>query len=96
MFLLIVNYIQPTDEVSKHVATHSEWVKKYIDEEIFLFAGPKKNKLGGAILVKSIDRDILDKILAEDSYVKEKVAEYQVIDFDCKVTSPDFALLKTV
>ena len=95
MFLLIVNYTQPTKEVTKYVATHSQWVNKYIDEEIFLFAGPKKNKLGGVILVKSIDKDLLDKVLAEDSFVKEKVAEYQVIDFDCRVSSHDLAFIKT-
>ncbi|MDR3490975.1 MAG: YciI family protein [Gammaproteobacteria bacterium] len=95
MFLLVVNYTQSTEEVSKHVASHSEWVKKYIDEGIFVFAGPKKNKLGGAILAKSIDRIVLDKILAEDSFVKVEVAIYQVIDFDCRVTVPDLELLKT-
>lgn len=96
MFLLVVNYTQSPEEVSKHVDTHSEWVKKYLEEGIFVFAGPKKSKLGGVILVKSIDKCKLKKIINEDSYVQADVAEYQLIDFDCKVTLPDLELLKTI
>lgn len=28
------------------------------------------------------------KILAEDSYVKADVADYQIIDVDCKLSAP--------
>lgn len=96
MFLLIVNYIKPADEVAPHIETHSAWVKKYFQQGVFLFAGPKKSKLGGAILVKSIDKCMLRKIIAEDSYVTADVAEYQIIDFDCKATAPGLELLATI
>lgn len=87
MYLLIVSYIKPVEEVAPFVPSHGEWVKKYFNEGIFLMAGPKKNKFGGAILVKSIDRTRLNKIIAEDSFITGDVAEYQVIDFDCKVAA---------
>jgi uncharacterized protein YciI len=95
MFMLIVNYTKPEEEVSKHKETHSIWVKKYIDQGIFLLAGPNKNKLGGAILAKSLDEDMLNKILSEDSYVKAEVAEYQIIQFDCKASTSELEFLKT-
>lgn len=94
MFLLIVSYIKPIEEVMKHAVTHKAWVNKYVEEGLFLFAGPKKNKQGGAILAKSIDKSRLNEILEEDSFVKEGVAEYQVIDFDCRISTPDLVLLK--
>ncbi len=95
MFLLVVSYIKPTEEVTPHAETHTAWVKKYFDGGIFLMAGPKKSKLGGVILTKSIDKKLLKKIIAEDSYVQSDVAEYQIIDFDCKVTVPGLELLTT-
>lgn len=95
MYLLIVSYTKPADEVTPHVETHSAWVKKYFSQGIFLMAGPKKSKLGGAILVKSIEKDMLKKIIAEDSYVQADVADYQIIDFDCKATAPGLESLVT-
>lgn len=87
MYLLIAHYTESPDEVTPHIDAHSVWVKKYFDKGIFLLAGPKKSKLGGAILAKSIDKKELMHILSEDSYVKADVAEYQIVDFDCKLTS---------
>ena len=93
MYLLVVNYTQPTEEASKHTETHTVWVKKYIEQGVFLFAGPKKSKSGGAILVKSMDKSLLKKILAEDSFVQADVAEYQIIDFDIKLVAENFKSL---
>lgn len=53
---LIVSYSKPAEQITPYVKSHADWVKKYIDKELFLFAGPKKSKRGGAILAKSIDR----------------------------------------
>jgi uncharacterized protein YciI len=45
MFLLIVGYTQSPEQVTVHAPAHAEWIKQYIEEGIFLFAGPKKSKL---------------------------------------------------
>lgn len=87
MYILIVSYTKSNEQVALHADTHSAWVKKYFDKGVFILAGPKKTKLGGAILAKSIPRDLLEDILAEDSYIQAGVAEYNVIDFDCKVVA---------
>ena len=86
MNVLIVNYIKQSEEVKPHIDAHNIWVKKYFDEGIFMAAGPKKSKLGGVILAKTIDKSKLLKILAEDSYVQYDVAEYQIIEVDFKLT----------
>lgn len=93
MYLLNVTYTSALEDVQKHTATHSEWVKKYVENETFLFAGPKRSKFGGAILVKTMDKSCLMKILSEDSFVKHDVAEYQIIDFDCKLASKELQFL---
>jgi uncharacterized protein YciI len=95
MFLLNVSYTKTPEEVAPQAAAHGEWVKQYFREGVFLFAGPKKSGLGGVIGVKAIDKQRLLKILAEDSFVKADVAEYQIIDFDCKATQAELDALKT-
>ena len=87
MYLLHVSYSKSPIEVEPHKGTHGEWVKKYINEGLFVLAGPKKSGLGGIILAKSINKKKLSEILAEDSYVKADVADYQIVEFDCKITA---------
>lgn len=96
MYLLIVSYTKHPEEVAPHAPSHSAWVKQYTDAGTFLFAGPKKSKLGGVILVQSIDKNTLMRIIAEDSFVKADVAEYQIIDFDCRIATQALESLKTI
>jgi len=86
MYLLNISYAQPPSTVQPHVAEHGAWVKQHIDAGNFLFAGPKKSGLGGVILVRSIPKSELQNLLANDSYVKADVVDYQIVDFDCKLT----------
>ena len=87
MYILVVNYSQTPELVAPHIETHGAWVKKYFNEGVFLAAGPKKNKLGGVILAHSIEKEKIMQIISEDSYVKADVADYQVIEIDCKLTA---------
>jgi uncharacterized protein YciI len=93
MYLLNVSYSQPPAKVDPHIPSHGAWVKRHLDAGIFLFAGPKRSGLGGVILVKSISKPELQKLLAEDSYVQADVVDYQIVDFDCKLAAPGLSLL---
>jgi uncharacterized protein YciI len=93
MFLLNVSYIKTPSQVEPHVKAHGDWVARFLKEGVILFAGPKKSGLGGVIAVDGIDKQRLVEILAEDSYVQADVAEYQIIDFDCKIAQPVLAPL---
>ncbi len=94
MYLLIVTYKKNAKEVSKHTKTHTQWVKKYFKDGTFVAAGPKKDKNGGVILAKGIDRNVLDAILSEDCFVKYDVADYTVVDFDCKLAKEGLEALQ--
>jgi hypothetical protein len=65
----------------------------HLDAGTFLFAGPKKSSLGGVILVKSIPKSELQRLLAEDSYVQADVVDYQIVDFDCKLAAQGLNIL---
>ncbi|MGJ7556042.1 YciI family protein [Variovorax sp. RB3P1] len=96
MLLLIVSYIKAPAQVEPHIKSHGEWVAHHLEEGNFLFAGPKKSGLGGVIGAKNIDKPALLQILAEDSYVKADVAEYQIVGVDFKAAAAGFEALKGV
>lgn len=94
MFLIISNYVVPTTQVDPHRAQHSEWVAQYIQSGDFIMAGPRRGKNGGVIVSRSMDKNRLMKILAEDSFVIENLVEMQIVDFDAPFTSDPFKKLQ--
>lgn len=90
MYLIISNYVVPTTEVEPHREQHVAWVQQYIDSGDFIMAGPRRGKIGGVILSKSMKIDKLMKILAEDSFVSENLVETQIVDFDAPLTAEAF------
>ena len=93
MYMLHVSYSKTPADVEPHIEAHRQWVASAMREGTILFAGVKKSGLGGIIAVKSMPKADLLKLLAEDSYVQADVADYQIVDFDCKAAQPNVAEL---
>jgi uncharacterized protein YciI len=94
MFILIVSYTQPAAKVEPHIAAHGIWVKRHFDSGVFLFAGPKKSGLGGVIAARAIEKAELLRHIAEDPYVIEDVADYQIVECDFKLAQTGLEALK--
>lgn len=90
MFLIISNYVVSGTQVDPHRAQHSAWVEQYIKSGDFIMAGPRRGKNGGVIVSKSMDKNRLMQILAEDSFVLENLVEMQIVDFDAPFVSEEF------
>lgn len=76
MYVVFLNYIRPVEEVETLLAGHIGWLNRYFDADIFIAAGRKDPRTGGMLLVRDIERERLEAILAEDPFVA--VAQYEV------------------
>jgi uncharacterized protein YciI len=94
MYLIISNYVVPTTQVDPYREQHVAWVQQYIDSDDFIMAGPRRGKIGGVIVSRSMTIDRLTKILAEDSFVSENLVETQIVDFDAPLTANVFKTLR--
>ena len=87
MYLLNVNATAHENEITEIKEPHTKWVKEGFAKGWFLFAGPKSAKLGGLILVKPVSKSDLEEFIALDPYVINKVADYEIIDFNVALTT---------
>ncbi len=76
MYVVFLNNIRPVEEVETLLAGHIDWLNRYFDADIFIAAGRKDPRTGGMLLVRDIERERLEAILAEDPFVA--VAQYEV------------------
>jgi uncharacterized protein YciI len=82
MFIVLLHYIQPLTAIEAHLEEHRSFLDHHYAAGHFLASGPQVPRTGGVILVKSLSRDELNGVLAEDPFYREKIASYQVVEFN--------------
>ncbi len=94
MYLISLTYIRPVEEVDRFLDEHRQYLKKQYEAGSFLLSGRKEPRTGGVIISGLKDPEELERILNEDPFRKNGVAEYEVIRFTASMTSPELQFLK--
>lgn len=81
MLIIELSYMKPLSEVDLHVEAHRAFIKKYTDNGVFMTSGPKIPRSGGVIL-SNADPIEIEKIIKQDPFYIEKIAEFRMIEFN--------------
>ena len=90
MFVVLLTYTAPIDEVDQHLHAHREYLQRHYAAGVFLLSGRKEPREGGVILAKAGTREELEAILAQDPFHVHGVASYQIIQFTPTMAAPAF------
>jgi len=91
MFLILLKYKKPLEEVEQFLDEHVQFLDKYYSQEKFLFSGRRNPRTGGVILVKTELESEVKQIISEDPFHQHKIAEYDVIEFMATKYDPRFS-----
>jgi uncharacterized protein YciI len=81
MFLIVLRYIKPLSEVDRFVGEHRAFLERHYASGIFLLSGRQEPRTGGVILAKAESRAQIETIVRSDPFNREKIAEYELIEF---------------
>lgn len=82
MFIANLKYKKSIEEVNKVLEAHLEYLDKYFEKGKFICTGKKSfPELGGVILFDSNNLEEAEKILYEDPFYIEEIADYEIIEF---------------
>ena len=81
MFIIDIHYTAPLEEVDKHKDGHVAYLKKYIENNSFIVTGRKVPPTGGILIANAASREEVEKIITEDPFYSEKVAEITITEF---------------
>jgi uncharacterized protein YciI len=90
MFAFHSIYLVPLEEVDKQIDAHRAYLRELIGKKILVCSGPKIPRTGGFILLSAGSRDEAVNIMAQDPYVLNGIATYEVIEFDLKSCAAGF------
>ena len=93
MFIVSLTYISEMSEVDKYLEAHIEYLNKYYELGIFIASGRKVPRTGGIILAQAESRSELEKILNNDPFKINNLANYELTEFVPTKTIPELAFL---
>ena len=93
MFIANLKYKKSIKEVNKVLEAHLEYLDKYFEKGKFICTGKKSfPELGGVILFNSNNLEEAKKILYEDPFYIEEIADYEIIEFQPVKFSQNFSI----
>lgn len=90
MFILNLTYKKNLDEVEKFLGEHILYLNKYYASGNFICSGRKNPRNGGIILCLANDIALVEKLIQEDPFKREGIADYEIIEFSPTKCSPKF------
>ncbi|HEY8297688.1 MAG TPA: YciI family protein [Candidatus Baltobacteraceae bacterium] len=81
MYLLLSRYVQPLDAVERFLAEHRAYLDRYYASGLFLVSGPQEPRVGGVIVTADASREDIERVLAEDPFVREGISECEIVEF---------------
>lgn len=87
IYVVVLTYIKPLNEVDSLLPAHVEWLKKGYAEGLFLASGRKIPRSGGVILAKCDEMERLERYLSQDPFQQAGVAKVELIPFEATMTA---------
>ncbi len=81
MIIIELTYKKNLDEANKFLEGHRAFLDKYYSQNIFIASGPKNPRNGGIILALG-DKETIEKIIHEDPFHQQQIADYRIIQFE--------------
>ena len=81
MFVLLLKYLKPMDDVERLAPAHREFLDRFYRQGKFIVSGPRDPCTGGVIIADVENELEAMKIVVEDPFFTEKVADYELIRF---------------
>ena len=81
MYIVNLNYIKEVSEVEKYLEEHIKFLEKYYKMGKFICSGRKNPRTGGVILLNAESLSEVEKIILEDPFNANEIAEYEITEF---------------
>jgi uncharacterized protein YciI len=94
MFIINITYKVSLDKIDEYLQSHIAYLEKQYELKNFIASGRKEPRIGGVILSKIDSKDKLKKIIKEDPFYQNDLADYEITQFIPTMTSQEFSILK--
>lgn len=94
MFVISIEYKVELGKIDSLIDEHFDFLNKYYEKGLFVVSGRKEPRTGGIIIVKNENRSLVETVIKEDPFYREKVADYEITEFIPGTVAKGFESLK--
>jgi len=80
MFIVFLKFSDNKGQASQFMEAHKEWIKRGLDDGVFLLVGSLQPNLGGGIIAHNTSLPDLQSRVNDDPFVAEKVVSAEIIE----------------
>ena len=89
MFVIELVYKVDLAQIDAHMTAHMAFLRAHYDAGTFVMSGRKVPRDGGIILAAGTDRDQIERIIRQDPFVAQGLADYRIIQFRASQRADD-------
>ncbi len=93
MFVIELKYKVELDEIDALMKAHVAFLNKYYTAGNFIMSGRKVPRSGGIIIAQATDKKAIEKIMKQDPFYKNKLADFSITEF---LASQKIPILKEI
>jgi len=93
MFVVLLKFSANKAHAKQFMESHNAWIKRGLDEGVFLLVGSLQPNLGGAIVAHGVSLPELQGRAREDPFVEADVVRAELLEITPSRTDPRLAFL---
>ena len=93
MFVVFLKFSENKSLASDFMDDHKRWIKKGIDDSVFMVVGSLQPNLGGGIIASSPSYSELEKRVKEDPFVEKDIVQYEIYEITPSMANEKFNFL---
>jgi uncharacterized protein YciI len=86
LFIISLRYLVSLEKIDAAMPLHMAFLKKHYNNGDFLVSGRQVPRAGGIIIARGKDRDTVERLMSNDSFVKKKLASMDIVEFTASQT----------
>ncbi|MFE6287780.1 YciI family protein [Streptomyces sp. NPDC057877] len=94
MYVALLRFSANKPAAAEHMAGHQDWIRRGVEDGVFLLVGSIQPGQGGAVLATGTTLEDFQARVAEDPFVVHDVVTAEVIEIAPNLTDPRLAFLK--
>ena len=80
MFIVLLKFSSNKGQASQFMEGHKEWIKRGVDDGVFLLVGSLPPNLGGGIVAHNTSLSDLQSRINDDPFVAENVVSAEILE----------------
>ncbi|AWK11855.1 hypothetical protein DDQ41_26320 [Streptomyces spongiicola] len=94
MHVALLRFSANKSAAAEHMEGHQNWIRRGVEEGVFLLVGSIQPGQGGAVLAAGLTLEDFRARVAEDPFVVHDVVTAEIIEITPNLTDPRLAFLK--